>query len=84
MKTNELVRRTREQVAELTGYKPETISSISRIGEGWQAVVEVVELKRVPETSDVLGSYEVQLDAAGDVQTYRRVRRYQRSQMSEN
>jgi hypothetical protein len=84
MKTIDIIQRARTQVAELTGYKLETVSSLTRTEDGWQVVVEVLELKRIPETGDMLGSYEVQLDTEGDVQTYRRLRRYQRSQALEN
>ena len=42
--------------------------------------VEVCELERVPNTTDVLASYVVQLDDRGGLLGYKRDRRYQRGQ----
>jgi hypothetical protein len=72
-----------EQLAELTGQKVEGLSGIHRIDDGWVAYAEVLELRRVPETSDVLATYEVELDDDGSVTGYRRVKRYTRAQTEE-
>ena len=39
---------------------------------GWQVTVDVLELARVPNTTDVIGAYVVQLDEAGGLRGYRR------------
>ena len=72
-----------EQLAELTGQKVEGLSGIHRNDDGWVANAEVLELRRIPETSDVLATYEVNLDDDGSVTGYRRVRRYTRAQTEE-
>jgi hypothetical protein len=72
-----------EQLAELTGQKVEGLSGIHRNDDGWVASAEVLELRRVPETSDVLATYEVELDDDGSVTGYRRVKRYTRAQTEE-
>jgi hypothetical protein len=72
-----------EQLAELTGQKVEGLSGIHRIDDGWVAYAEVLELRRVPETSDVLATYEVELDDDGSVTGYRRIKRYTRAQTEE-
>jgi hypothetical protein len=46
-------------------------------------MVEMLELSRVPETDDLLGVYEANLDEHGELIRYRRVRRYPRSQAGE-
>jgi hypothetical protein len=43
----------------------------------------VLELRRIPETSDVLATYEVELDDDGSLTGYRRVKRYTRAQTEE-
>jgi hypothetical protein len=48
--------------------------------DGWKLTVELVELSRIPRAADVLGVYDVTLDAKGDLQGYRRVRRYARGE----
>jgi len=72
-----------EQLAELTGQKVEGLSGVHRNDEGWLVMAEVLELRRIPETTDVLATYEVTLDDDGSVTGYRRVRRYTRSQTEE-
>jgi hypothetical protein len=67
-------------LAELVGCPAEGVTGIRRDDENWIVVVEVLEVERVPETADVLASYEVQVDGDGDVQSFQRVRRYQRAQ----
>ena len=41
------------------------------------------ELRRVPDSTDVLGSYAVALDSSGELEGYQRTRRYYRSQVEE-
>ncbi|WP_431683160.1 gas vesicle protein [Kitasatospora sp. KL5] len=69
------------QLAELLGRAPESVSGIRRTDEGWQAEVEVVELERIPETSSVMASYRVLLDAEGELIGYERTRRYTRAEV---
>jgi hypothetical protein len=78
-----LAKRAREQLTEMTGMEAESVSSLRRDDDGWTAVVEVLELSRVPSTDDVIGSYEVELDGDGDLLGYRRIRRYPRSKADE-
>jgi hypothetical protein len=72
-----------EQLAELTGQKVEGLSGVHRNDDGWLVTAEVLELRRIPETTDVLATYEVSMDEDGSVTGYRRVRRYTRSQTEE-
>lgn len=52
-------------------------------GDGWRTVVEVVERSAVPNTQDIIGRYEIMLDAAGEVTGYELVERYRRNDMKE-
>ena len=70
-------------VQELTGYDPEAVTGLEWDGDAWQVTVDVLELSRVPNTTDVLGSYVVQLDERGTLRGLRRVRRFQRGHASE-
>jgi hypothetical protein len=67
-------------VHELTGYEPEAVTALEWDGEFWQITVDALELSRIPNTTDVLGEYAVQLDEGGTLHGYRRVRRFQRGQ----
>jgi len=52
--------------------------------DGWTAVVEVIERKAVPDTQDILGRYEIDLNAQGEFQAYRRVQRLHRGDTGES
>ena len=75
-------RKARDELADITGLKAEAVTSLERSEDGgtWWVTVELLELSRIPETDDLLGSYEVELDESGELISYRRVRRYARSQ----
>jgi Gas vesicle synthesis protein GvpO len=72
-------------VQELTGYEPEAVTGLEWDGESesWQVTIDVLELSRIPNTTDVLGSYAVQLDERGTLRGLRRVRRFQRGHAGE-
>ena len=77
----EMAQRAKEQLAQLTGLKPDTVSSLSKDEEGWHVAVEMIELKRIPEATDVLASYEALLDDEGNLLRYQRTRRYLRQEI---
>ncbi len=73
------VRRTVQSTAgELIGYRFDGVSEITPTDEGWRAVAEVVERASVPDTQDVLGRYEIELDEDAVVLGYQRIDRYRR------
>ncbi|MEU0194226.1 gas vesicle protein [Streptomyces afghaniensis] len=74
----EVLRQARGQLAELTGMTAESVSSFEQTEQGWALEVEVLELERVPDTMSLMASYQVELDARGQLTGYRRVRRYER------
>jgi hypothetical protein len=76
----ELARAAVQTLVQLTGHQPETVLGLRRGEDGWQVLVEMVEMRRVPNSTDVLGCYAVDLDRSGDVVGYQRRRRYQRGQ----
>ena len=71
-------------VDEMTGQTPEVVSGVEREQDGWLVTVELLELARIPDSSDVLGCYQVGVDYRGEPVSYRRVRRYQRGQVGED
>ncbi len=80
----EIARQAKEQLVQLTGLKADTVSELAHGEDGWRVAVELVEMKRIPESSDMLASYEALLDEKGTLISYKRVRRYLRGQeMSE-
>jgi hypothetical protein len=77
----EIATQARELLRSVRGVEAESVSGIGRTpSNGWKVTLEVVELERIPESTDVLASYEVELDRDGDFLGFSRGRRYNRSQ----
>ena len=72
------------QLIELTGKDAEGVVGLDRSDDGWTVEVEVLEVSRIPNTTDVLALYEVEVDGRGSLQGYRRVRRYVRGAAGED
>jgi gas vesicle protein GvpO len=79
-----IARRSLAELAELVGGEAEGVTSLERTDDGWVVAVEVVEVRRIPDTSDVLAEYEVTTDRRGRLQSYRRARRYSRGSVQDN
>ncbi|MBL1100249.1 gas vesicle protein GvpO [Streptomyces coffeae] len=71
------------QVQELTGRDPEGVTSLERREDGWVVGIEVVETHRVPDSTDILAEYRVEVDNDGELLTYRRDHRYYRGRSEE-
>ncbi|MGW2634528.1 gas vesicle protein GvpO [Streptomyces chattanoogensis] len=76
-----IMRNAAEQLQELLGRAPESVSAVKPTEDGWQADVEVLELERIPGTTSVMASYRVTLDEEGELVAYERTRRYTRGQI---
>jgi hypothetical protein len=73
--------RAARAVAELTGHDVETVISVEPCEDGWKIGVEVVETRRIPDSADILATYEVRVDAEAQLVSYRRAHRYARGQL---
>jgi hypothetical protein len=82
----DLARAAKAAVQELTGYRAEATTALEWDDESdtWQVTVEVLELARVPNTTDVIGAYEIRLDPQGSLRGYRRLRRFPRGEPRED
>jgi hypothetical protein len=78
LRPRQLAEQAASQLLELTGKQPEGVTGLHRTDDGWVVVVDVLELHRVPETTDVLASYEVEVDDDGELLGYRRRERFVR------
>jgi hypothetical protein len=85
LSAREAVESVREEFPALLGRPLESVLGVERAeDEGWLVTVQVVELERIPRSTDVLGAYAVELDQDGELVGYRRRRRYNRSQADED
>ena len=62
--------------------KMSSVISVTRAEEGWRVTVELVERRSVPDTSDLLGIYELHLDESGSLLRYERTRMRRRCDLS--
>lgn len=84
------VRMTPAQVVESTlrglamlKMRVSTVTAVARVANGWQVIVELIESRAVPDTSDLLGIYEVQLDESGNILGYERTRMRRRCDLGD-
>ena len=73
-----VARAAAEQLTELTGRRPEVVVGVERNDDGWQVELEVVESRRIPDSTDILATYRVQVDEDGEMMGYYRAQRYVR------
>ena len=71
------------QLTELTGRRPEVVVGVERNDDGWQVELEVVESRRIPDSTDSLATYRVQVDENGEMLGYYRAQRYVRGKGGE-
>lgn len=76
--------RAARYLGQLRGLDVDGVAGVQRIDGGFRVVVEVVELPRIPPSTDVLGAYEVTVDGDGELLGYERVGRYVRSRTGED
>jgi gas vesicle protein GvpO len=78
-----IVEQAREHLKNLLGEDAESVSGIERENGNWSVTLEVVELHRIPESTDILSSYSAVLDDDGKIVSLTRGRRYRRSQVED-
>lgn len=76
----DVVARVTDDFHEITGLAPERTSGMTRTDDGWRALVDVVEVSRIPRATDVMATYEVTADAEGALVAFDRLRRFRRSE----
>ena len=79
----EAVAAARRELEALLGQSVERVSSAVPEDQGWRMTVDALELARVPDSTSVLGSYDVLLDRRGHIVEYQRTRRFYRSRADE-
>jgi Gas vesicle synthesis protein GvpO len=77
----EAIERVRNDLPGLLGLRVDSILGLEPAEKnGWTVTAQVVELARIPHSTDVLGAYEVTLDDHGELVGAKRRRRYYRNQ----
>lgn len=81
--SRDIAERAVEQVQGLMDRPIEAVTGIEKDGDEWTVTLEVLELERVPSTTDVIGKYEVTLDKEGEMTGMQRTRRFPRAESGE-
>lgn len=68
----EIIRMIPPLIESIFNRKPDEITSLSAEDEGWKVNVEMLERKAVPDTQDILGTYELKLKGDGELIGYKR------------
>lgn len=69
----DLVKTAREQLGVLTGLKVGSTVSVRKDKPGWCVLLEVVEKKSMPDSQDILATYELLLDDGGGMLNFSRI-----------
>ncbi len=75
---SDAARRAARRLERLTGHPVDGVVAISREEDGWRVDVDVIEVHRIPDTTSLLATYQVDLDQDGKLREYHRVRRFRR------
>ena len=79
----QVAREAARQLQQLTGSEVEGITGLRRTDDGWRVQVDVLELHRVPSTTDVIATYDVDVDPDGDLVGYHRRHRFVRGEVND-
>lgn len=71
------------ELAALIGNDVEGIVGAEKTDDGWRIQLDVVESRRIPATTDILATYEVEVDTQGAMTGYRRINRFVRGRFRE-
>lgn len=69
------------QIEDLVEKKAEGIISVTRENEEWRVLVELLERRAVPDTQDILSTYELKLTDDGELTGYKRIGLRKRSDL---
>ncbi len=79
----EIAARAKGELSRITGLDADHVSAVRNDSDGWHVTVDLIELRRIPASSDVLAAYHAVFAPTGSLLSYRRTRRYFRDQMME-
>ena len=57
------------------------VTGVKKVEGGWELLITLIELTRIPSSSDVLAEYAVSLDGTGEIVSYKQVQRFLRNQV---
>jgi hypothetical protein len=61
-----------QQLPFILGMEASRVVAAAKSEDGWHITIELIERKAVPDTQDLIGTYEVSLDEEGELLSYER------------
>lgn len=74
----------KRELSLISGLEADRVSSVVSEPDGWHVTVDLIELRRIPPSTDVIAAYDAVFTPDGTLQSYHRRRRYLRDQISED
>lgn len=72
LKAEEVVAIAMSRLAAITKLRPSHLIGLSTTEEGWKVSIEMIEKKSIPESLDILATYEIILNESGDLKSFQR------------
>ncbi len=69
----QLIQRAREQLGDMTGLELGSALSARKDGDGWHVRLEAVEKKSLPDSQDILATYDLTMDGNANVLDFNRI-----------
>ena len=69
----QLIQKAREQLGDLTGLELGSTLSARKDDDGWHVQLEAVEKKSLPDSQDILATYDLTMDAGANVLDFNRI-----------
>ena len=79
----EVALRAMDQLSQVTGYRPVAVVGCTKEDRGWRITVNLLELSRIPPSSDLLGVYQALLDEEGNMLEFQRKMTHNRGDILE-
>ncbi len=76
----DVAERAKRQLAEVTGFQEGPAVASYRDAKGWHVSVDMLEMARLPDSTDLLGTYVVELDQEGSMVRFEKKRSRLRGQ----
>jgi len=84
MRLNEVINAAKEQLQSILTLDVANVIAASKTDDGWDVKIDLVERKAVPDTQDLLGTYDIILDEEGNIVSYERKKIRKRMDLEES
>ena len=84
MNVDQLVKKAQGDFAKFSKMPVNGVTGLSRTEKGWVVSLEALERRAIPDTMDILGVYEVQMDDEGNFLSFERKKLRKRGETKED